>query len=111
MQQCLDEIEALGQNHADLLQNICVEALMPPDVDPGAGGQLTRCLLMEEGEALLKAGGQPHARYRPAPRCWAGPRSRPSATTKRPRLGPGLGSGWVRTGSGLVAVKFSPRSP
>ena len=27
---------------------------MPPDVDPGAGGHLTRCLLMEEGEALLK---------------------------------------------------------
>ena len=27
---------------------------MPLDVDPGAGGHLTRCLLMEEGEALLK---------------------------------------------------------
>ena len=54
LQQCLDEIEALGQSHVDLLQNICVDALMPPDVDPGAGGHLTRCLLMEEGEALHK---------------------------------------------------------
>ena len=53
LQQCLDEIEALGQGHVDLLQNMCVEALMPPDVDPGAGGDLARCLLME-GEALLK---------------------------------------------------------
>ena len=53
LQQCLDEIEALGQGHVDLLQNMCVEALMPPDVDPGAGGHLARCLLME-GEALLK---------------------------------------------------------
>ena len=30
LQQCLDEIEALGHEHVDLLQNMCVEALMPP---------------------------------------------------------------------------------
>ena len=53
LQQCLDEIEAMGQGHVDLLREICVEALMPPGVDPGAGGHLARCLLME-GESLLK---------------------------------------------------------
>ena len=78
LQQCLDEIGALGQTHVDLLREICVEALMPAGVDPGAGGHLARCL-RTEGEALLK-----------------GPEAQHILGTDA-RLG---GAGWVRVTQG-----------